>query len=214
MRLALLFALAPFPALAQTFPLPAACEGIVTVQQADCTVTSYFDCAGENPEHLRFVSHGATGLIAAGVLTRAWQWLEQDWPTGRETLVPGAADPIDQVAVLANGEDTFDFEMDSAEFGRTRYRGHDRLTGASVKVGGVEMLEATFGIEASQNDTVTMSAEGTEYYIPAFGILASGTARFDYPDQGSFETDATPRAFAAPGEDGHMSIIPQFGCGG
>lgn len=206
----------PMPGLAQrSFSLPPGCEAFVTVQSRGCTVSHHFTCESD-PEGLqRRVDLSEEGMVYAGAIDRETQWIESfHFLSGHsERLAPNPADPASFTNLLQTNLDTFDFETLSDEVGTQRYVGQDRLTGETVTIDGVDLLQTEYQIVAYAADGTEMwRSTGNEYISPEWRMFMSGTSEVTTPDD-SWEDDGSPREFIFPGEDGFLSASPKFDCG-
>jgi hypothetical protein len=209
-------ALSGGPALAQgQFSLPAGCTAYVTVQKADCTISHLFTCEADPEGHQRRVDLSEVGLTYMGVIDSQTQWVESFHASTGETttLAPGAADPADFDALVETGRDGLDFQTMSDMFGLTRYAGEDRLTGRSVEIDGVTLLETAFNmVVTDQSGNVIWEIEGNEFIHPEWRTFLSGVRTFTTPDD-SVTEDGTPVEFIFPGEPGFLGSTPRHGCG-
>ena len=116
-------------------------------------------------------------------------------------------------ALLAEGNDSWDFVTESPEIGPTRYVGFDRLTGDEVVIDGQRLLRTEYEIVATMADgTEVWRGTGREYVHPDWRMFLSGQSSYVMPDD-SFETDGAPVEFILPGEPGFLSRNPKHGCG-
>lgn len=206
---------APVPVLAQGgFSLPTGCSAYVTVQKRDCTVSHLFRCEADPAGHQRRVDLGEAGLLYMGVIDAETQWIESFHASTGETtyLAPGAADPANFTELLETGRDGLDFQTESAMFGLTRYKGADRLTGETVVIDGVELLQTAFEMKVTDGaGNLVWEVAGNEFIHPEWRTFLSGIRTFTTPTDVVTE-DGTPVEFVFPGEPGFLSSEPRHGC--
>ena len=199
------------PAVAQTLELPAECVPFATVQQADCSVTTFMRCDGDPDGSVRAVASHAEGVSMINLFSRQWEWLDSDFLDYREQLAE-TVDPID-IHALAQGQDSWDFTTDSALYGVARYEGEESLTGQSRMLDGFEMLETRYRITGTDADGVGFfRASGTEWLVPELGILLGGESLVGMDGEKPEPRDFTPVAIATPGAAGFLSTVPTDGC--
>jgi hypothetical protein len=205
----------PAPVLAQgAFSLPAGCSAYVTVQKRDCTVSHLFRCEADPEGYQRRVDLNETGLTYMGVIDAETQWIESFHASTGETttLAPGAADPANFTELVETGRDGLDFQTESAMFGLTRYRGADRLTGETVVIDGVTLLQTAFEMKVTDAaGNLVWEVAGNEFIHPEWRTFLSGTRTFTTPTDVVSE-DGTPVEFVFPDEPGFLSSEPRHGC--
>lgn len=214
---AIVLCLVPAPALAtETYPLPAGCDGFVTLQKRGCVVTHLYRCGGD-PTGLQWrVDLQADGPSFFGAIDAETRWVESHHVrAGRvETLAPGAADPASFSALIETGVDTYDFATRDDAGYETRFVGTDRLTGERVEIDGVVFERTRFEIAATDAPTGALlwEGEGSEFIQRDWRSFVSGTSRYTLPDE-SYESDRSPVEVHFPGEEGFLSSRPKYDCG-
>lgn len=203
------------PVVAQEFTLPVGCTAYLTVQSVSCDVGHHFTCEGDAPGNQRRVSLNDDGVTYFGMIDAETQWVESSYLfTGHsERLGADPADPASFTELLEIGANSFDFITLSDEIGETRYVGADLLTGETVVIDGVELLQTEYIIR-SENAAgeVIWSATGNEYISPEWRIFLAGAGRTELNGE-IFEDDDSPAEFILPGEPGFLSRFPKYGCG-
>lgn len=201
------------PASAGTFTPPPGCTGYLTVQSKGCKVSNHFTCAGDPEGHQWRVDFGSDGPYFASRTDAEAQWIQSiELGEGRSRfLMPDPADPASLSALLAEGIDTYDFRLEGRG-GISVVRGYDMLTGRTVTIDGVPLLETEFRYEETREDgTLVQRARGNEYVHPDWRIFLSGPSEVDGGD-GFRPLDMSPVLFVLPGEPGFFSDVPQFDC--
>lgn len=200
---------------ADPFQVPNGCAAYLTVQDRNCSVDHHFICNSDPSGTQRRVSFDEKGMTYAGLIDSQTQWLTSFHIRSGHTekLSSNPADPASLDELIDVGQDNYNFETNSEEFGRTRYVGFDRLTGKTIEIDGIQLEQTYFEITATSNsgDEIWRSA-GNEFVNREWRIFLSGTSTVE-TSQGKFERDATPVEFTFPGEPGFLSSKPKHGCG-
>ncbi len=214
MRLAAIAICLAAPAAAQTFQLPAGCEGFLTVQMASCSVSHHFTCTQDAAGEQRRADLDEDGLSYVGRTNDEAEWVESLHLRSAHSEQLGASvDPMSMSELIANGTDTWDFSTTSAEIGESRYKGMDRLTGESVVIDGVTLLGTENELTAFDAfGTRLWSSSGREFINPDWRMFLSGESSYVTSDD-TFDSDDTPVEFIFPGEAGYLSVNPKYGCG-
>jgi hypothetical protein len=192
---------------------PAGGSGYLTVQAKGCKVSNHFRCTGDPEGHQWRVDFGAGGPYFASRTDAEAQWIQSiELGEGRSRfLMPDPADPASLSALLAEGTDTYDFRLEGRD-GVSLVRGFDTLTGRTVTIDGIPLLETEFGYEETRADgTLVQRARGNEYVHPEWRIFLSGPSEVD-GGEGWRPLDMSPVLFVLPGEPGFFSDTPQFDC--
>lgn len=208
-----LAALAAAPGAAGTFTPPPGCTGYLTVQAKGCKVSNHFRCSGDPEGHQWRVDFGPEGPYFASRTDAEAQWIQSiELGEGRSRfLMPDPPDPASMTTLLAEGTDTYDFRLEGRG-GISLVRGYDTLTGRTVTIDGVPLLETEFRYEETREDgTLVQRARGNEYVHPDWRIFLSGPSEVD-GGEGFRPLDMSPVLFVMPGEPGFFSDTPQFDC--
>lgn len=203
------------PAFAQGYAPPAGCTLEMTVQLASCMVAQHYRCAADPPGDQWVAYFGeAGGPVHVAHIDAETRWLESRNPaSGLSELLDEEPDAASLTTLLAEGRDDYDFWTRSSDGLRLHYQGFDRLTGASVRVDGVELLVTEFAVTALAEDgTPVYTRKGGQFVAPAHGRFYGGREEWQDWAGASGHTDDTPRAFALPGQPGFASLVPLFGC--
>lgn len=202
------------PAVGQTFAVPAGCEAYLTIQSTSCTVSHYFKCEDDPVGHQRRADLDEDGLAYVGRIDSEAQWIESFQLRGGFTeRLRGSVDEMSLSELIANGEDSFDFETESREIGVTRYVGQDRLTGVTVEIDGIVLQQTEYSIRSLAEDgTEIWRSSGNEFISTDWRMFLSGVSSYETSSD-SFESDDTPVEFIFPGEAGFLSVNPKHGCG-
>ncbi|MDN5788691.1 hypothetical protein [Pseudorhodobacter sp.] len=201
------------PAFAGAFTPPAGCTGWLTVQARACRVSNYYKCSQDAPGDQWRADFDQEGLFFASRIDAEAQWVEslEFNPSVRQTLDPGAEDPASFTELL-NGVDTFAFNLSRDDGGSSKVRGFDRLSGRTVQIDGVSLLETSFEYtEIDASGTVTNRSHGNEYIHPEWRLFFAGPSQTDL-GTGDLPIDGSPVEFIFPGEPGFFSTRPVFEC--
>ncbi|MFT5650313.1 MAG: hypothetical protein ACJAXK_002539 [Yoonia sp.] len=215
MKLAVVITILATPVAAQTFSLPANCEGYLTVQNRNCEVDHHFRCDGDPVGEKSRITLSETGMVYMGTIDDETQWLVSHHMVGGQTekLEPNPAERASFTELLATGIDDYDFRTLSPENGVTRYVGRDTLTGQQVVIDGVTLDETAYDMTAYAADgTQSWRTQGSEFISRDWRMFLSGKGSVTTPND-TYKTDGTPVQFITPDEPGFLSINPKFGCG-
>lgn len=204
------------PAVAQdSFSLPSGCTGYVTVQKRGCLVSHLFTCQNDPAGYQRRVDMTETGLSYLGTIDRETQWIESTHIAAgySETLVPGGADPASFSALLATGQDSWDFVIAASDGYSNRNVGSDQIIDPNVVIDGVALQLTTFTIRVTDavNGTELWHGVGHEYIHPEWRTFVSGVRTITTPTE-TYDTDNSPVEFAFPGEEGFLTTQPRYDC--
>lgn len=206
------------PAAAQAqeerFPLPTGCEAFVTVQYKLCTVTHHYTCAGDAAGIQHRVDIDDEGPYFIGTIDAETQWIEsQDLRLGIiDRLDPGPNDPANFTELTRTGRDDFDFSTTS-DYGETiQYRGRDKLTGQTVVIDEVPLLQTETFARATRDDgSLVWESQGNEYIHLEWRLFLGGQTVTRSQDR-TIQDDDAPVAFHFPGEPGFLAREPEFNC--
>ena len=211
---ALVFLLAaPLDAAAGSFTPPAGCTGWLAVQARACRVSNYYKCTQDAPGDQWRADFDQEGLFFASRIDSEAQWVESiDMsPMVRQTLDPNPEDPA-SFSELLTGLDTFAFNLSRDNGEQSRVRGFDRLTGRSIMIDGVTLLETQFEYnETDASGTSLRRSRGNEYVHPDWRLFFAGPSEWDGGD-GYVPLDGSPLQFIFPGEPGFFSTEPLYEC--
>jgi hypothetical protein len=203
----------PFGAYAGSFTPPAGCTGWLTVQARACRVSNYYKCSQDAPGDQWRADFDQEGLFFASRIDSEAQWVESiDMsPMVRQTLDPNPEDPA-SFSELLTGLDTFAFNLSRDNGEQSRVRGFDRLTGRSVMIDGVSLLETQFEYnETDATGTFLRRSRGNEYVHPDWRLFFAGPSEWD-GGEGYVPLDGSPLQFIFPGEPGFFSTEPLYEC--
>ena len=206
---------APIGVQAAEFQLPAGCNAYLTVHDASCQVDHHFRCEGDDEGIQRRVTLSEDGMTFMGQIDPETQWIESFHALSghTEVLESNPADPASFSALIATGDDDFDFYTSSKEIGRTRYIGNDHLTGRTVEIDGVTLEETAYALTAYSPEGVEQwTVQGNEFISRDWRMFLSGPGVVTTPTE-KFEKDGTPVEFIFPGEAGFLTTKPKHGCG-
>lgn len=214
MRALALILLASPAAGAGLFQLPAGCEGLVSIQAVDCTVTHLYRCEGDAQGDTHRIDLGEDGAIFYTRTDREARWMHSiDLHNGREERLGEARDPASMDELLAQGADSWDFDMQEVGGGIERFVGYDQLTGKAVEIDGVQLLRTAFDMTAYDGSgQQTWASRGNEYVMPDWRVFIGGTSTVTPPEGDEYDRDGSPMRFDFPGDDGFLTTQPLFGC--
>ncbi|WP_050527507.1 hypothetical protein [Pseudorhodobacter aquimaris] len=204
---------APTGAAAGSFNPPAGCSAYLTVQSRSCRVSNYYTCSQDPSGDQWRADFDQQGLFFVSRVDFEGQWVEsyEVNPMVRQTLDPGAEDPASFTELLG-GLDSYAFNLSRDNGEQSRVRGFDRLTGASVQIDGISLLETEF--EYSETDpagNLLRRSRGREYIHPEWRVFFSGPSEWD-GGAGYLPMDGSPVEFIFPDEPGFLSSQPVFEC--
>jgi hypothetical protein len=213
---ALVLALMPDLALAQTFTPPEGCTGFLTVQARQCRVSNHYRCAADAPGDQWRADFDQEGVFFVSRIDSETQWVESYdmFPTVRQTLDAGPADPASFTELLT-GADSFDFGLSKDNGERSRVTGFDRLTGKTVVIDGITLQQTAFEFtETSIGGTVLRRARGFEYIHPEWRLFFAGPSEWGMVEAEDewLPVDGSPVQFIFPGEPGFFATEPLFEC--
>lgn len=201
----------------QSFEVPEGCEAFLTVQMRGCGASVFWRCEADPTTTWELHADGE-GPFSLSLYDAEYQWLNTliyiDGST--ERLIQPADDPASLSELLDTGLDSYDFKVEEfgAEETRTvRYTGYDKLTGETVTIDGVDLLQTEFqttAVDAGTGEEVYRVA-GNQFVLPDERLFFSGTDIFvqgDLTDEG----DLTPVQFIQPGAPGFGKIEPLYEC--
>lgn len=203
----------PFPAFAGSFNPPEGCTGWLTVQSRACRVSNYYKCTQDAPGDQWRADFDQQGLFFASRIDAEAQWVESiDMsPLTRQTLDPGSEDPA-SFSELLEGVDTFAFNLTKDDGTASSVRGFDRLTGKTVTIDGITLLQTEFEFSETDRDgTQIRKSYGNEYIHPEWRTFFAGPSQWD-GGGGYLPLDGSPVEFIFPGEPGFFSTEPLFEC--
>lgn len=206
----------PQMAMAQdVYTLPEGCTAYMTMQSASCSVGHYFTCEGDEEGSQRRVEFDREGVSYVGQIDGETQWLISSYrDTGHtEVLEDDPADRASFTELLEEGISTYDFRTLSDEIGPMRYVGADILTGETVTIDGVELVQTEYTIRMEDpSGQVLFSTAGREFVSVEWRVFFGGVSTL-MTEQGEVERDNSPVEFILPGEPGFLSSSPKYGCG-
>lgn len=201
------------PAAAQGYSPDANCVHYLTVQTLDCVVQHHLTCPA-NPGHRWRVDFGPNGPEFQTKIDAEAQWLESSTLPDQARTVTAlpVADPASITALLAQGEDRFDFIEVMPGGQRVRVQGFDALTGSSEVINGEPLLRTRFSYTiTNEAGVVTYSSTGQEYLSLRHRRFFAGQ-RVITTASGEVALDTRPVSFAYPGDADFLTTEPEHGC--
>lgn len=216
---AALAALCALPASARPWAAPEGCEIHLTVQARACRVSNHFRCTQDPPGDQWRADFDQDGLFFLSRIDDEAQWVESVSAGGifgddlREELLPGAADPASLSELLATGADTYSFDLDRSDGLVSRVEGFDRLTGESVTIDGVTLLQTEFEFTQTDEDGIVIRrARGNEFVSDELRTFFAGPGEADLGDGEWLPIDGSPVRFIFPGDEGFATTEPAYEC--
>lgn len=216
MRLRFLLPLLALPVQAQAdpFTLPEGCTAYVTIQSKSCLVTHHYTCQGDPEGHQWRVDIDGEGPVYAGRIDAETQWIESfDLLLGiRDTLDANPKDPGSFTELTRTGRDDFEFSQTADGGDTVYYRGRDLLTGRTVVIDDVPLLETeTYARATDANGKMIWESTGNEYLHLDWRIFIGGSYVTRTQDD-TINDEGGPVDFIFPGEDGFLSDTPEHNC--
>lgn len=198
---------------AGAFTPPPGCTGWLTVQSRACRVSNFYKCTQDAPGDQWRADFDQDGLFFASRTDAEGQWVEsiEMVPMVRQTLDAGSEDPA-SFSELMDGLDTFAFGLTRDNGEASRVRGFDRLTGKTVQIDGVSLLQTEFEYsEENTSDGSLRRSRGNEYIHPDWHLFFAGPSEWDN-GEGYVPIDGSPVQFIFPGEPGFFAMQPLYEC--
>jgi len=196
------------------FVVPKGCTAYVTVQYADCQVSTHYTCPADPKGDQWAVYADKNGPNYMSRIDAETRWVESyDLTTGIGEKIGSEAQAASFSDLLRKGRDDYDFATKSSNGDQRRYAGYDKLTGKTVTIDGVRLDRTEFLLS-------TYAEDGSLINTRKGGQLISRDWRIFFPDTESFENADgqkgtsvdTPISFARPGKPGFLAAEPIFGC--
>ncbi|NDR57642.1 hypothetical protein [Aliiruegeria sabulilitoris] len=211
-------ALTALPALADSIEVPEGCEGFLTVQQKGCGVSHYWRCEAAPEGTAWEVHYDVEGVYSLSVYDHDFQWLDSQYfrQNTREHLTETAPDPASLGELLETGQDSYAFvirEEGPEGIRDVVHQGEDRLTGRTVVIDGVELLETEYTSTAMDADSgeEIFAVAGNQYVLAEERLFFLGADSF-LQDGEEMKNDFSPVRFIRPGEAGFTEMTPLYGC--
>lgn len=201
------------PAGAGNFTPPEGCETFLTVQSRGCRVSNHYRCTAQPGDQWR-ADFDQEGMFFLSRIDSETQWVEsfEFNPDARQTLDPNPADPA-SFTTLLTGRDDFDFRLSKDDGSRSHVTGHDALTGRSVTIDKVPLMQTEFEFtETDAEGTVLRRSRGTEYIHPDLRMFFAGPSEWWDGNQW-LPVDGSPMQIIFPDEPGFRATQPIFECG-
>lgn len=196
------------------FEVPAGCEAFVTVQYRLCTVSHHYTCEGDPAGYQHRVDIDDEGPFFISTIDAETQWVESyDIRLDiLDVLDPAPRDAANFTELTRTGRDDFDFSTTSERGETITYRGRDKLTGRTVVIDDVPLLETeTFARATAADGSLVWESRGNEYIHLEWRFFLGGQSVTRTPEN-TFEDDDAPVEFHFPGEDGFLAAAPKFSC--
>lgn len=201
------------PALAE-FELPAGCTAYLTVQSKSCLVAHHYTCEGDPEGHRWRVDIDQSGPYYASQIDHETRWMfTMDLITGvKERLDEDSPDHASFSTLIREDRDDFEFNLTDSNGDKSTVRGYDRLTGKTVIIDDVPLLEAENDVTTRDaNGDLVWHGKGREYISPEWRLFFAGPDQFTTP-QGVQTYDFSPLEFIRPGARGFLAETPKFDC--
>ena len=214
-RLVLPLILMAAPAYSATFTPPSGCTAYLTVQSRGCLVSQFYTCEADAKGDQWRADYDASGPVFLSKIDQDAQWLESYdlYPATKEVMDPKPRDPVSFSDLLALGLDTFDFTLSKDNGETSTIRGFDKLTGESVTIDGVALLQTEYEYtQTDANGTVLRHSKGVEYISEEWRTFFSNHSESEFADGENRISDMPPVKFITPGKPGFALTLPLFEC--
>jgi hypothetical protein len=196
-----------------SFAPPEGCTAFMTVQARGCRVSNHYRCEADQPGDQWRADFDQEGIYFVSRIDAEAQWVESFdlFPPVRQTLDPNPEDPASFTDLLG-GADSFSFGLSRDNGERSRVNGFDRLTGQTVTIDGIDLLETAYDFtETDLQGNLLRRARGTEYIHPEWRLFFAGPSEWD-GGTGFMPLDGSPVQFIFPGEAGFAATEPLYDC--
>lgn len=198
--------------------VPEGCTGFLTVQMKNCGVSTYWRCEAADDGAVWEAHYGIDGVVSVSLYSSEFQWLDSRYFRDgiREHLVDEGPDPASLSELLETGQDTYAFVIRETRPEGARdivHQGYDSLTGRTVTIDGVDLLETEFASTAmdAESGEPVYEVFGTQYVLAEERLFFLGPDTFRQNGE-ERENDSSPMRFIRPGEPGFGSGVPQYEC--
>ncbi|MGB0798362.1 MAG: hypothetical protein ACPGRD_03480 [Planktomarina sp.] len=202
------------PAVAEFEP-PVGCAVYMTVQSKMCSVSHHYTCENDPAGHQWRADIDERGPSYVGQIDGETRWIKSyDLINGDVTHLDedGSADHASFTTLARENRDEFDFYTVSDTGEVLQITGYDRLTGKTVIIDDIPLLETENDVTATRDDgTVRWHAKGNEYISLEHRMFLSGPSAIRWVD-GNLLIDRSPLEFIFPGENGFRSEVPKYDC--
>ena len=201
------------PAVADSLPLPANCQAVVTLQLGFCTVSNIWNCEVDGRREVWTYNYGEGANIVFQRDTDGQQhaaFIVGDSGATTTTPTVSIADPVSIAALAATGSDSYDMTTRRPDGSELRATGTYRVMGEAISIDGwalVPVISANdYGNGQSQGFYNLMDASrGILFHV---GRVADTGAEAQVPEQ------FLPVEVAFDGDAGFRAAEPTIGCGG
>lgn len=205
--------LAPAAALAGDYTPPAGCEAKLTVQYRGCLMMNLWTCPADAEGDKWMALFTDLGPFRVRKVDSEFQWLETYYvqSNAAEVMLFPADDPASIADLLADKIDTYDFSTQFADAPATRFRGYDRLTGATTVVSGETLLNTEYAYQSFEPDgSVLEERSGRQFVHPEFRIFLFGESE---GANGANPSSHMPAEILRAGDQGFFPDAPKYDCG-
>lgn len=199
---------APSFAMAQD---DAACTTLAVIQSQSCLVRRVATCTNFPDDVTAVASYGPDGPTGMAMFNSDGRTLETNAGPGTPKIKLGEqADPLSLRIALANGVDSFAYQMVHETAGIAQISGQITTTGEMVTIDGrslqVLLSDTTTITPAGETQTVVVR----NLYDPELRLMFTDTVS----DAATKEVriTRTPVEFIFAGEEGFEDYVPRFGC--
>ena len=209
----------PVGVQAGAFVPPKGCTAYLTVQSRGCEVAHFWTCEGDPEGQHWTVALDDRGPHYLTLVDREFRWL-RSYPLRlgtEEKLVTPEKDPASFSRLLAEGSDSYDFQVDVSRDGTPLRRdtvvGFDHLTGATRIIDGEPLLvtKFAFSITNDQNSEV-FRVSGQQFVSKRFNTFFGGIETATGGGSAN-QSDHSPVQLIEPGEAGFLADRPIYDCG-
>lgn len=209
--------LIPAAATAQRIEPPQGCTAFLTVQSKSCSVSHYWRCDEGLDGASWEANYDDGGPVSLSLFDREFQWIDsQRVADASREFLTDATDPASMSELLETGRDTYDFVMrEEGPDGRrdVRHVGYDELSGRTVQIDGVDLLETVFASIATdvESGEEIYSVTGQQYVLAEERLFFLGRDTFSQNGR-SVTSDGSPVRFYRPGDAGFGAMAPTYEC--
>lgn len=209
--------LAPVSAHAQRIEPPQGCTAFLTVQSKSCSVSHYWRCDEGLDGAAWAANYDDGGPVSLSLFDSEFQWIDsQRVSDASREFLTDASDPASMSELLETGRDTYDFVMrEEGPDGRrdVRHVGYDELSGRTVEIDGVELLETVFASIATdvESGEEIYSVTGQQYVLAEERLFFLGRDTFSQNGR-AVTSDGSPVRFYRPGDAGFAAMTPTYEC--
>ena len=191
----------------------AQCTDLAVIQSQSCLVRRVFVCDNFPDDVTAVGSYGPDGPTGTGIFNSDGRTLETSGGPGTPKVKLGEqADPLSLRVALANGVDSFDYQMVHETAGIAQISGQISTSGEMVTIDGRSLQVLTSNPTTANPAGETQTVAIRYLYDPDLRLMFTDSV--SDATTGEIRITRTPVDFIWPGETGFEDYVPQFGCEG